>query len=357
MSDFLKWLTGNPFVTGSLVVFLGVVVSLYVVAFLQGRAISFWPPKIGAKPEKPKAGQPGASPDQNPQPSGQNPIVGRGTVLATASGDKVTIESNFYGGANATLFRGRNSSGQQVIAKVFWRGLAPNSPPWELFKQEQRAAEILSHRNIVRTFDRGLFGAYPFTIMEYFGGGTLRDWLRTHERIPGEDLLSIADQVANAIDFAHSQGVVHRDIKPGNILFESNPHGRIALGDFGIAKILGAVRREITAAEFELVGSPAYLAPETIDGEEPTRASDVYSFGVVLYEMVAGRTPFDDSQTTLAVFVAKRERDATSVRKYRPEVPDQLATRLAKALSRDPAVRPESARAVLSGIEKEISAL
>lgn len=121
VSEFFKWLTGNPFVTGSLVVFLGVVVALYVVAFLQGRSISFWPPKIGAKPDKPKTDQPGISPDQNPQPSGQNPIVGRGTVLATASGDKVTIESNFYGGASATLFRGRNSSGQQVIAKLFWR--------------------------------------------------------------------------------------------------------------------------------------------------------------------------------------------------------------------------------------------
>jgi eukaryotic-like serine/threonine-protein kinase len=356
MSQFLQWLAGNPVVTGALVVSLGVVVLMYVVAFLQGREISFWPPKIGARPEKLKSDQP-ATTLQPGQATGSNPIVGRGTVLTTASGDKVTLESDLYGGSNATLFRGRNSAGQQVIAKVFWRGLAPNSPPWELFKQEQRAAEILSHRNIASILDRGLFGGYPFTIMEYFGGGTLRDWLRTHERIPGEDILSIAGQLADAIDYAHSRGVVHRDIKPGNVLFESDPHGRVALGDFGIARILGAVQRDITAAELKLAGSATYLAPETVAGGQPTPASDVYSFGVVLYEMIAGRTPFDDFQETYATLLAKRDQDAPGIREYRAEIPDLLADRLAQTLSRDPAARPKSARAVLSGVESEIAAL
>lgn len=296
MSDIVKWLAGSPVVTGALVVSLGVIVLMYVVAFLQGREISFWPPKIGARPERPKPAGAGTTPRPDAQPpDASNPIIGRGTVLTTASGDKVTLESDLYGGSNATLFRGRNSASQPVIAKVFWRGLAPNSPPWELFKQEQRAAEILSHRNIAKILDRGLAGGYPFTIMEYFGGGTLRDWLRTHERIPGEDILSIAGQLADAIDYAHSRGVVHRDIKPGNILFESDPQGRVALGDFGIARILGAVQRDITATELRLAGSPAYLAPEIVDGGEPTPASDVYGFGVALYEMIAGRTPFGDS--------------------------------------------------------------
>jgi len=357
MSEFLKWLAGNPVVAGALVVFLGVLVLMFVVAFIQGREISFWPPRIGARPDKPKGQEPGESHAQDKLPAESNPIVGRGTVLTTAADDKVTIDSNFYGGSNATLFRGRNSSGQQVIAKVFWRGLAPNSTAWELFRQEQRTAEILSHRNIVRVFDRGLFGGYPFTIMEYLGGGTLRDWLRTHERLPRGDILSIAGQVADAVDYAHSRGVVHRDIKPGNILFESDPHGRVALGDFGIARIFGAVQRDITAATAGFSGSPAYLAPEAVRGRRPSQAEDIYGFGVVLYEMIAGRPPFEQFEEVYAVLQAKTDEDAADIRKYRPEVPHRVAARLAQTVSRDPTARPESARAVLSGIEKEIAAL
>jgi serine/threonine protein kinase len=357
MGDFLKWLASNPVMTGALVVLLGVLMLMFVVAFFQGREISLWPPKIGPRPNHASAHESDAAHDSDGERVGSNPIVGRGTILKTASGDKVMVESDFYGGANATLFRGKNSAAQQVIAKVFWRGLAPNSPPWELFKQEQRTAEILIHRNIVRILDRGLFGGYPFTIMEYMGGGTLRDCLRTYDRIPGEDILSVAGQVADAIGFAHSHGVVHRDIKPGNILFESDAHGRVALSDFGIARILGAVEKDITAAEASFVGSPGYLAPETLEDREPSKASDIYGFGVVLYEMIAGRIPFEETRDGFAVIRAKLDQDAPDIRKYRPDVPERIAVRLAQTLNRDPSARPDSARAVLSGIEKEIALL
>jgi serine/threonine protein kinase len=147
---------------------------------------------------------------------------------------------------------------------VYWHGLAPNSPPWEFFQQEQRTAEILTHRNIVHTLDRGLRAGYPFTIIEYLGGGTLRDWLRTHDRLPGHAILSIASQVADSIDYAYSHSVIHRDVEPGNVLFESDPNGRVALSDFGIAMIQGAVERDITAAGAEFTGSPGYLVRELI---------------------------------------------------------------------------------------------
>jgi len=192
----------------------------------------------------------------------------------------------------------------KVVVKVYWRGLRPGSRAWELFNQEQRAAEILIHRNIARTLDKGLFNGYPFTVMEYLGGGTLRDWLRTHDRLPGIDILSIAGQVADAIDFAHSQGVIHRDIKPSNILFSSTPQGRVVLGDFGIAWIFGAVERDITAAEGEFIGTPAYIAPEVFVGGKISFASDIYSFGIVLYEMIAGRVPFNEFQEAYVILQA-----------------------------------------------------
>lgn len=286
-----------------------------------------------------------------------NPIIQKGSVLIPASGNKLIIESNFYGGANATLYRAKNASNEDVIVKVFWRGLMPGSPPWVLFSQEQRAAEILTHRNIVKPLDRGLHGGYPFIVMEYFGGGTLRDWLRTHDRIPGQDILALAGQLADAIDFAHSRGVVHRDIKPGNILFESDAHGRVALGDFGIARIFGAVERDMTAAGGEFVGSPGYLAPEAFEGREISKASDIYSFGVLLYEMIAGKIPFDEFQEVYAILHSKVNQDAPDIRTYREAVPEEIAVRLAQTLSRGPSKRPESARAVLFGIENQISKL
>lgn len=278
-------------------------------------------------------------------------------TLKTASGQKLTIESNFYGGANATLYRAKDSLGENIIVKVFWRGLMPSSPAWELFNQEQRTAEILTHRNIVKIFDRGLQGGYPFIVMEYFAGGTLRDWLWTHDRIPGADILAIAGQVADAIDFAHLRGVVHRDIKPGNILFESNPHDRVALGDFGIARIFGAVERNITAAGGEFVGSPGYLAPEAFEGREISKASDIYSFGVVLYEMIAGKIPFDEFQEVYAILQVKVNQDAPDIRTYRKGIPLEISERLSQTLSRSPSKRPKTARAVLSGIENCIGKL
>ncbi|MEI6499379.1 MAG: serine/threonine-protein kinase [bacterium] len=368
MAEFFIWLSSNPFATSALIVSFGVVVTaitmIYLVAFLQGRSISFWPPRIGEKPNKTQGQKPKIDREiTHPQRQDENedlhsnPIIQKGMTVKTASGQRLTIESNFYGGANATLYRAKNSQGENVIVKVFWRGLMPSSPAWDLFSQEQRTAEILTHRNIVKIFDRGLQGGYPFIVMEYFAGGTLRDWLRTHDHIPGSDILAIAGQVADAIDFAHSRGVVHRDIKPGNILFESDPHSRVALGDFGIARIFGAVERDITAAGGEFIGSPGYLAPEAFEGRELSTATDIYSFGVVLYEMITGKIPFDEFQEVYAILQIKVSQDAPNIRAYRKGVSVEIAERLSLTLSRSSNKRPKSALAVLSGIETQIGKL
>jgi serine/threonine-protein kinase len=365
MNELIKFLsTGSPIaivVCGAILILTIVVVVIYAVAFAQGRSISFWPPSIGERPKPPSAthtrGEDTASSVVAPTETSLSPVVDRGTILRAASGKRYTVSSAFYGGANATLYKAEDPGGNAVLAKLYWRGLAPNSPRWELFQQEQRTAEILNHRNIVRTLDRGLRSGYPFTILEYLSGGTLRDWLRTHDRLPGHDILSIARQVADAIDYAHSRGVIHRDVKPGNVLFESDANGRVALSDFGIALILGAVERDITAVGGEFAGSPGYLAPELIEGASPTRQADLYSFGIVLFEMISKLVPFDDNREVLAIIRAKVGSDAPDIRTFRPDVPVDVAARLAQVLARDPSLRPASAHAVLSGLEEQIRAL
>lgn len=331
---------------------------IYAIAFAQGRSISFGLLRSVGSP-KPVYRIPRIYSRTNlpTRRRMQNPVVDRGTMLHSSSGQTYRVLSAFYGGANATLYKAENQDVNTVIAKIYWRGLAPNSPPWELFQREQRTAEILRHRNIASTLDRGLRLGYPFTILEYLGGGTLRDWLSTHHSLPGRDIFSIASQVADAIDYAHSQGVIHRDIKPGNILFESNTNGRIALSDFGIAAILGAVERNITAAAGEFFGSPGYLAPELIEGYQPTTATDVYSFGIVIYEMIANVVPFDEYRDVLAIIRAKVEKDAPNIHLFKPDVPIEIATRLEAVLSRDPQIWPVTAHAVLNGLAQSFTAL
>lgn len=362
MSDLFKFLSTNSpaaLAFAVAVIFLAVTIAVIcVVAFVQGRSITFWPPSIGERPKSETlptsdTARPEEQPkSSSPPPDLSSPVVDRGTMLDGASGRSYRVTSAFYGGANATLYKAEDQLGNAVIAKIFWRGLAPNSPPWELFRQEQRSAEILTHRNIVTMLDRGLRMGYPFTIMEYLAGGTLRDWLRTHDRIPGRDIASIASQLADAIDYAHSRGVIHRDIKPGNILFESDANGRVALSDFGIATLLGAVQRDITAAAGEFSGSPGYLAPELLSGDSPTVASDVYSFGVVLFEMITGIVPFDDYRDPLAIIRAKVEQDPPDIRLSRSDVPEDVAVRLSTVLARNPALRPSSARLALAGLRE-----
>jgi hypothetical protein len=185
MSELLQILsTGSPvavLITTALLILSVTVSTIYIVAFAQGRSISFWPPSIGERP-KDSASRPEDEGPKRP-PAGPNdrvdtrsPVVDRGTILRGASGKSYRVLSAYYGGATATLYKvEEDAAGLPVVAKVYWRGLAPHSPPWEMFNQEQRTAELLSHRNIVKTLDRGLSVGYPFTIMEYLAGGTLRD--------------------------------------------------------------------------------------------------------------------------------------------------------------------------------------
>ena len=355
MENLVDWLSHNSAASIAIIVAFSVVVItltiIYTVAFFEGRAVSFWPPKIGARPA-----QSYDTTEMSPSPANstlQVPLIlDKGAALISARGQRYQIEGRIHSGATSALFAARSSATERVVLKVYWRGLNPNSSFWQEFQQEQQASEILRHRNIAKVIDRGLAGGYPFLVMEYFAGGTLRNWLTSHERLPGASVLSISTQIADAIDFAHSQGVLHRDLKPDNILFESDPTGRVAVSDFGIARLLGSIQRNITAG-VPIVGSIDYIAPETLEVDELSESADIYAFGIMIFEMVAKRTPYEPTAEFAAVLLRKIAENAPDIRKFR-DVPINLSARIAATLSRNPRERPSSARNVLAGIENDL---
>ncbi len=345
MSEFFAWLSANSLATSVLIIAFGLVVVvmilIYFIAFLQGREISFWPPKIGQKLEK-----------KSRDDEWIIPFPTKGMIITSISDNKYKINNLIYSGDRSNIYKS-TCGGKDFALKLFWSGIKSNTDEWRSFEQEIKTAEILVHRNIIRIVDRGVSNGNPFIVTEYMPGGTLRDWLKSHELIPGNDILSIANQIADAIDFAHSKGVIHRDIKPENIFFEYDAHGKVALGDFGVAKIFGAIETHPTMDNDAIVGSPSYLSPEVISSNINNKSSDIYSFGIVLFEMICGASPFDGLTEIYSILNAKTKKDAPSIKSFRP-VGNQLASRIAQTLSRNPKERPKTAREVLSGVENYI---
>jgi len=355
MDEFFKWLSTNNLATNILIGAFGLVVFslvlIYLIAFFQGRSIQFWPPKIGEKPDKKKSVEKTEDADRE----SLSTDVSR--LLICESGTKVILQKKLGEGGMARVYRGVYGDGQQVAVKMIRTQFDEDSRESKMLSNEYNMVKRLHHRNILTIMDKGVQNNHPFLVMEYIPGGSLRDYMRSTDKIPGDIILSIATQVADSIDYAHAQGVIHRDIKPENILFEAGPQGRLVISDFGLARIWGAASFNITAeAETEVAGTPAYIAPETIEGKGVSFASDIYGFGFILYEMIAGRAPFIFNNTIQEIYLAKLTGAAPDIREFR-KVSARVAARLSLALTRDPEQRPASARAVLAGIEEDIRKL
>lgn len=205
------------------------------------------------------------------------------------------------------------------------------------FSNEAQAAGRLHHPGIVSVFDVGENPENhdPYIVLEYVPGETLNRILARERKLPLAKALKLAEELADALDYAHSQGVVHRDIKPANILITEDGHAKIA--DFGIAKL--------NLAHFTLpgrvLGTPAYMAPEQLSGEGCDGRSDLFSLGVILYVMTTGMSPFQgDSATTVCFKVANREPVAASALDL--NLPPQLDAVISRAIAKDPEQRYQS---------------
>ncbi|MBI1723474.1 MAG: protein kinase [Gemmatimonadetes bacterium] len=206
------------------------------------------------------------------------------------------------------------------------------------FKDEIRLARKITHRNVVRTHDIGEVDGLYFITMEFVEGQSLKHLIQSRGSLPINVALTVGKQLCRALEVAHEQGVIHRDIKPQNLILE--PSGTLKVMDFGIARL--ATRTEGVTQAGMAIGTPEYMAPEQLLGAEVDFRADLYAAGAVLFESLTGRPPFvADSPITL---VAKQlEETPPSPRSLNAEVPESLASLVLKTLSKDPGKRPQSA--------------
>jgi eukaryotic-like serine/threonine-protein kinase len=205
----------------------------------------------------------------------------------------------------------------------------------KLFFNEAKVAALLHHPNIIEVFDAGVDGEVGYIVMEYVAGGrSLHDHCRPDRLLPIEEVVRIVYKSARALDYAHRKGVVHRDVKPRNLLL-TDP-GELKISDFSVALMTGG---EATNTQiFGYVGSPLYMSPEQVREEPVTNRTDIFSTGVVLYELLTGRHPF--AADTLAGIVDQiTRRQPPPLRELRADVPPVLAHIVERTLRKDPAAR------------------
>jgi serine/threonine protein kinase len=262
---------------------------------------------------------------------------------------RYVIERRLGAGGMSTVFMAKDTVLERLVAvKLLAEHLADDQDFVYRFRREALSAAKLQHPNIVQVFDSGQDPATErhYIVMEYVDGPSAADMLREHKQLDIDETVRLVRDACHGLDYAHRAGVVHRDVKPGNLLF-AEEMGATKLADFGIAK--AAEQTRITQVG-SVLGTAAYLSPEQARGEEAGPASDIYSLGVCAYQFLTGRLPHE--YTSLTELALKQQQDAVApVTDYRPEVPPELDDAVRLALERDPAARYSSALEMAEAIE------
>ena len=243
------------------------------------------------------------------------------------------------------LVRGPNN--ERYALKTLCTGAGETAPECkQRFAQEANLMMTMRHRNLVRVYDAGEDAerSICYILMEYMPGGTLKDRIVNHGAMPVADAISIATQIADALSMAHAHGVIHRDVKPDNILFAAN--GMPKLSDLGVAKLLGRTSDGTHTMQGVIIGTPAYMAPEQIiDSSHIDERADIYSLGVALYEMLTGKRPNEGSTVMGMLAKAVKGDPLPDVRTMRPEVSASVAYVLSLMCAPKPENRPVTSRA------------
>jgi len=260
-------------------------------------------------------------------------------ILATMQGMKFSryeIKDELGRGGMATVYRAYDPMFDRVVAlKILRRELLDESQLVERFERETRIIARLEHAAIVPVYDAGRDNDQLFYVMRYMAGGTLSERIKSGT-LSLNEIAHIIQRIASALDYAHDKGVIHRDLKPGNILFDE--YGNASISDFGIAKFAHA-STELTNSG--IIGTPTYMSPEQARGEEVDGRSDIYSLGVILFEMLSGKTPFEASGP-LAMAMKHALDPAPHIRDINPNLSVSMDAVLDKVLVKDREERYQS---------------
>jgi serine/threonine-protein kinase len=224
-----------------------------------------------------------------------------------------------------------------VAVKTLRSELVSDSTALARFKSELRLARRISHRNVVRTHDLGEVDGMYFITMEYVEGTSVRALIDERGRLPVHATLPIAKQLCRALEVAHEQGIIHRDVKPHNMVLA--PDGVLKVMDFGIARLL--VGAQGVTQTGMVVGTPEYMAPEQLLGEDVDARADIYSVGVVVYECLTGRTPHTADNPMVLVSRVLQE-PLVPPHELVPDIPRGLSDAVLAALNRDRGKRPKT---------------
>jgi eukaryotic-like serine/threonine-protein kinase len=267
----------------------------------------------------------------------------------TEIGGRYRLDRRLGAGGMSTVFLALDTVlERQVAVKLLAEHLADDEVFVMRFRHEALAAARLQHPNIVQVFDSGKDepSHRHYIVMEYVDGPSCSDLLREHGQLGIEDTVRIVVEACHGLDYAHRAGVVHRDVKPGNLLI-SNETGAVKLADFGIAK--AAEQTRVTQVG-SVLGTAAYLSPEQAQGQEAGPASDIYSLGVCAYQLLTGRLPYEYSSLTELALKQQNE-GFEPIRHFRREVPPELDRAIQLCLSRDPEARYGSALQLAEALE------
>ena len=249
-------------------------------------------------------------------------------------------------GGMAVVYKAKDfDTGSIVAVKILREEYLDNEEFCRRFRNESRAIALLNHPNIVKIFDVCNSPSLQYIVMEYIDGISLKDYIEQQRVIRVKEAVHFTTQILRALMHAHSKGIVHRDIKPQNIMLL--PNGRIKVTDFGIARLITSQTSTITD---KAIGSVHYIAPEQARGATTDARADLYSVGVMLYEMLTGKLPFD-ANSAVSVAVMQLQADPKMPRQINPNIPVGLEEITIQAMQKDPNARYQSAAEMLQDIE------
>jgi serine/threonine-protein kinase len=255
-------------------------------------------------------------------------------MIGTVLSGRYKLEAKLGSGGMSTVYLARDTTlDRQVAVKILHREMSEQEDQLQRFRQEARAVAKLSHPNVVAVIDAGEDGGHPYIVFEYVEGETLKQRIKRVGALEPQEALAYAIEISRGLTVAHNRKMVHRDIKPQNVLIDAE--GRAKLTDFGISRQL---EQDGMTATGRVLGTTDYVAPEQAMGHPVDQRSDIYSLGVVLYEMLVGQVPFHaDSQVGVAMKHVNEE--LPDVQQRRPELSAAAALVVERATAKDPAQR------------------